>query len=577
MNATLALTLAVLVFGSAPAAAQAPSRATPSPSPAPTGALNGVVTSDEEGKQPVRRAVITIRGERDFEVITTTDQDGRFQQTGLPADRYTIIASRPSYLSITYGAKQTGRSGVPLLLAAGETRTISLVMPRGAVITGTVLGTDGLPAAGVTVTAMRPVIANGDRVLIGSAVAPAGQADDRGRYRIWGLPPDKYVIVARPAASMARGMAIGAEAGSERNVTYAPIYFPGTADLGAAQWLQVASGQELSGIDLPMQLLPSATISGVLATEDDSPLPAGVRLLVLRATTGLAPYDAGESVPVGSNGRFEAPSLPPGRYVVRLQNPVPALGSTLTGVVNGGFWARTEVELDGHPIKDLVVTLRRGFQLRGTIAFGSREGSPPPDPSAITVSLDAVTVDGVKPSSPPVVRPDSSGAFTISGLGPGRYRVNAVFPAIAARTIGWHLKSVSAGGEVLQGDVLEIPSTGVAGSISVVFGPTPNEVSGRLVVSDGTPAPDYFIVLFPADEMRWVNQSRNIQNTRPGTDGVFKFTNPPAGSYFLCALDDLQTADLADREFLRSLVPGAVRIQVEPDKPAILTLQVGKR
>jgi len=155
--------------------------------------------------------------------------------------------------------------------------------------------------------------------------------------------------------------------------------------------------------------------------------------------------------------------------------------------------------------------------------------------------------------------------------------VNAVFPAIAARTIGWHLKSVSAGGEVLQGDVLEIPSTGVAGSISVVFGPTPNEVSGRLVVSDGTPAPDYFIVLFPADEMRWVNQSRNIQNTRPGTDGVFKFTNPPAGSYFLCALDDLQTADLADREFLRSLVPGAVRIQVEPDKPAILTLQVGKR
>src|SRR5262245_57964082 len=378
----VSLTLAILMFAGAPQVPQAPARATPASSTKQTGTISGIVTTDDEGKQPVRRAVISIRGERAGELVTTTDQEGRFQQTDLPADRYTVTASRPAYLSIAYGAKQPGRSGVPLVLAAGAKRSISLVRPRGGAITGTVLGTDGLPAAGVTVTAMRPVIANGDRMLLGSSAVPPAQADDRGRYRIWGLRSDKYVIVAKPPTSMARGMAIGTD-NSERNLTYAPIYFPGTPDVGAAQWVHVTAGQELSGIDLPMQLLPSATISGVLATEDDAPVPAGLRLLVMRVATGLAPYDAGEVVSVGPGGRFEVPSLPAGRYLVRLLPPTPAPGSTPTAPVNGGFWARTEIELDGRPVKDVVVTLRRGLQLRGTVTFESREGLMPPDAGAI--------------------------------------------------------------------------------------------------------------------------------------------------------------------------------------------------
>jgi hypothetical protein len=571
---TLAIgAVALIVF--VPLAAAAQVAAPPAAAGPAVGTIIGMVSTDAEGKQPVRRAVISIRGERSGEVITTTGQDGIFQQTELAPDRYTITASRPAYLVASYGAKQTGRAGVPLVLKAGETRTISLVMPRASAITGTVIGIDGLPAAGVTVTALQPGVVNGDRVLVGSAVAPGVQADDRGRYRIWGLRPGQYVIVAKPTAAVA-SMAVGDDPALRRNVTYAPVYFPGTSDIGAARPVRVGLGQEIAGIDVPIQLVPSAVISGVMQTEDSTPLPAGVRLLLLRMTTGLAPYDPGEVVTPAADGRFEWPALPPGRYIVRLLVPTLAPGASPAGPANSGFWARTEVELDGRDIKDLVVTLRRGFQIDGSVTFESRDGIAAPDPAALTIYLEAVTVNGIKPASPGAVKPNASGTFTVTGLAPGRYRVSPGFPPMSGRTLGWYLKSVSLGGAVLAGDVLDVPSSGITGALSLAMTTAPTRVTGQLLVPNGSPATEYFIVLFPTDETRWANQSRNIQNTRPGTDGTFTLTNASAGTYFLCALDDLLTSDLADPGFLRSLTSSAIKVIVQDEQTVTLTLQIGK-
>ena len=75
-----------------------------------------------------------------------------------------------------------------------------------------------------------------------------------------------------------------------------------------------------------------------------------------------------------------------------------------------------------------------------------------------------------------------------------------------------------------------------------------------------TPAPDYFIIVFPADRTRWYSGSRHIQATRPGTDGRFSIANVGPGDYHLAAVTDVDQFEWFDPAFLDQLVPAAVKV-----------------
>jgi hypothetical protein len=57
--------------------------------------LSGVVLTDEHSRQPVRRAIVTIRGSGlGVSRSTITDDDGRFSFDTLPAGRFIVTAAR---------------------------------------------------------------------------------------------------------------------------------------------------------------------------------------------------------------------------------------------------------------------------------------------------------------------------------------------------------------------------------------------------------------------------------------------------------------------------------------------------
>ena len=76
-----------------------------------TGIIAGAVTL-EGGGTPVRHARVTLTGAglRPSRTATTNDQ-GQFSFPQLPAGRFTLGASKPGYVDITYGAKKPGRPG----------------------------------------------------------------------------------------------------------------------------------------------------------------------------------------------------------------------------------------------------------------------------------------------------------------------------------------------------------------------------------------------------------------------------------------------------------------------------------
>ena len=191
----------ILVLGlvAAPAGQQ---RDVPMTPPVGTAVVAGTVVTDETPPVPARRALLTITSIAGGDSRTTVSDDrGRFSFDALPAGRFTLTASKGGYVKSMYGATRAGGSGVALAVAEGQRTTGLLVtLVRGGVITGTLRDRRGAPVRNVRVYATRP----GTQVdlrhgLTDTDAGASAITDDRGIYRIFGLPPGDYIVLAVPA------------------------------------------------------------------------------------------------------------------------------------------------------------------------------------------------------------------------------------------------------------------------------------------------------------------------------------------------------------------------------------------
>src|SRR5688572_8897730 len=136
---------------------QTPARDTPAQPVSGSASISARVVTDEAAAQPVRKARVTLNGlSFQFGRTTTTDDSGAFTFVDLPAGRFQLQATKPGYLTASYGAMKPDRSGTPVTIVDGQRLTsLTMKMVRGGVMTGTVLDQRGQPAAGVSVSVLR--------------------------------------------------------------------------------------------------------------------------------------------------------------------------------------------------------------------------------------------------------------------------------------------------------------------------------------------------------------------------------------------------------------------------------------
>ena len=130
--------------------------------------------------------------------VMVTGTDGTYTFADLPAGRYRVRAEKPGFVTREHGQNvQPNQPGTTITVADGQRlRDIDIMLPKGTVLSGRVLDMSGEPVAEAFVAL---VPAEGKRVI--ATPANSGgmiRTDDRGYYRMPGVTPGAYYIVAEP-------------------------------------------------------------------------------------------------------------------------------------------------------------------------------------------------------------------------------------------------------------------------------------------------------------------------------------------------------------------------------------------
>ena len=246
-----AIAIVMLALASAGAVGQVQQPATQEPpSASNTGAITGkVVNESGQGLPNVSVRVRAISAQGPGEIVNT-DRDGGFKASGLQRGPHTVLAYMPAYTPLL----REPENRQPTLYQVGD--SITLVLIRGRVLTGKVTTSEGEPvvAIGVRVEMLRD--GNGRRIT-STPMYREGPTDDRGIYRIYGLPAGTYIVGAGGTHDYSR---TGINA-FESNI---PTHAPSSTRETAAE-ITVRAGEETTDVDIRYRAEFGRTISGIVS------------------------------------------------------------------------------------------------------------------------------------------------------------------------------------------------------------------------------------------------------------------------------------------------------------------------
>jgi hypothetical protein len=590
--------------------------------------IAGVVVTTDGTPQPVRRAIVELSGgPLSLSLNAISDDDGRFEIADVPAGRFTISASRASYVTIAYGASAPGRAGVPLVVEDGQRLTgIRLLLARGAAIAGTVRDADGEPMPGALVRLARR--SGVDRVTL----PLTAETDDRGGYRLFGLAAGEYFVVARapaPAAlyghlqvasseeidralqELARGGRDRGDltrplpmAASERSVAMTPVWYPSATSSEDATPISLRTGDERTGIDITMRLIPVTTLEGAVSLPSEPggrDWPSNLSVSLYPATVGVVAPVLLESPSRANGGRFRYGSVTPGTYFVVAQTLSAGMGAQLasTPAMRGAvppradyLWATDTVVTSGTDVTGVTLVLAPGLRMRGRIAIESTAGQRRPDVSTARVGITATWPGRGSAANarlaadvqfPIAVGPD--GSFDLPNLPPATYSFTCTMPSStpergaggpADQRRGWWLRSATIEGKDILDEPYTLDPSAAVPTVVLTLTDRHSSLSGAFQDATGRATSAITVLVFPTNPAWWGETSRRVRVQRPGTDGKYSFVDLAPGDYVLAAVTDMEPDAWRDPAFLRSLVDGGVRVTIGEGEQKTQDLRIGR-
>ncbi|HYT67906.1 MAG TPA: carboxypeptidase-like regulatory domain-containing protein [Vicinamibacterales bacterium] len=551
-----------------------------------TSRLRGRIVATDTGSA-VRRAQVRISGPEIGTKTALTDAQGRYEFRDLPAGRFNVSVSKSGFVTMQYGQNRPFEPGRPIELADAQVMDKGDVsLPRGSVLVGRIVDEFGEAVAEAEVTAMRMQFQNGKRRLVPSG--RNGQTNDLGQFRIYGLPPGEYYVSAslRNMSSMMIDMlggGPGGPTGSNQNSGYASTYYPGTPNPGEAQRVSVAVGQELGSVDIQLQPVRLAKITGTAVGSDGKPM-AGAMVMLMPTMKDAMQFMPGGTSRTNSDGQFTLNGVTPGEYLLQVQSMgaiMTAAGNAMTLAFSmtdrsGGSpqapaqereFAMASVNVAGEDISGMVVVGTRGAKASGTLSFEG--GMKPEGLTSIRVTAPSADLDSNPMPTFGANTVKDTGAFDVDGLVGGRVFRVANLPK------GWVLRRVTLNGEDMTDKGIEFkPGEDVSG-IDIELTNRLTSINGSVTDDKGQAQKDYTVVIFPEEQAKWtLPMNRWLVSSRPDQEGRFKFNALPPGTYYAIAIEYVASGEWQDPEWLARAAKRATRITLDEGSTKTLDLKL---
>lgn len=315
--------------------------------PRALGSVSGFVFCSDTNS-PARLASVVLRpvpstkanksGTGDTEGVEVravqTSIDGGFSIPQVAPGRYYVLATMEGYisplailgisdsdlLSPDEATKASLLTHVPtVVVEAGLAASVNVSLERGAAVSGTVLFDDGSPAPGLWVGLLARKKGKWAPVETGTAggMVQTVKTDDRGRYRISGIPAEEESLVkVQLMFSSSRNYLSknGSSFNDLGNYTLA-VYSGDAIRPGAAKPFALKIGEERPGEDVVLPLSKLHRVQGVVTMQRDGHV-------VNQATLSLVFADdkspAGQTRIANGETSFSFPFVSEGDYILRV-------------------------------------------------------------------------------------------------------------------------------------------------------------------------------------------------------------------------------------------------------------------
>ena len=497
---------------------------------APSGIIKGRIVIS--GGRAPKNTVVSIRslnstsgGPR----MTRVDSEGRFTFDGLRAGVYNILATAPGFIDENLATADM--SAWPRHFPGAQ---VTIRMVKGGVITGTIKDQKGDPVVGVNVRAVQI----GDQQSLMARFSGEShqvETDDRGIYRIYGLPAGEYLVAAGGRRTFGQFFSTNFDLD-------APTYYP-SSNRDTAVPVSVRSAEEAAGIDIRYRSAVGYSISGTLRHTIDSSSRMNISSISLFDLKTNSMVSLSSNNMNSSTHPFKFDGLADGEYELLASffsradtnwaagtKRVTVSGADVTGVeLSISTLSSIEGSIKLEPTAEKCD--KRGSQIVEMLLYATRESTGRTDASRLR---SMYTMNGAV---------NSNGTFRTRNLEPGRFRFVFHLPtdawylhdiqlpasqsskttaqaSAARKTVPWQGTGIIRPGEDLRDVVITIgqDAAGLSGSVTLP--------KGLSSVPEGLQ-----VHLVPVDREQANNVLRYYE-TLVQRDGLFTLSHIAPGRYF---------------------------------------------
>ncbi len=475
-------------------------------------------------KKPIPRTNVQVIDADDSRRIAdaTTDAEGTFHFEGLPAGRFKLATQHPRFVAYSF-------NGVLDVKADSKLPGLTLKLTPSSSIAGRVTDSDGDPIESAIVQVCRPAHFFTEERWLPST---AGRTDDRGVFRISGLPPGPYLILAQKPDS-----------------PYRQTYYPNTASAAEAQPLRVRLGEDLENLALTLPLRSKGVIRGVFRGAERAwiqaePPPSEHRVPYQREVSKLLHPET---------GAFEFRGLAPGRYRFQVMTGGPNMAARLL--------ATGEAEFTGEDIENIALAPVALGSLAGKVVY---DGERHAVPQVRLMSPDFTRGNNISPARPSA----ADGAFEFTNASPGQYKVGVQFGKRSA-----YVKSVRQGDREMLGKLIEVGAN-ANDPLTIVVSSKVAALKGMVERADPS-APPGVIVVEPLSRPVEADTFFGSRAALPQVDqnGAYEVSNLAPGKYRVFAFESINPFDAYNAAILKRLASQAAEVDLRESETRELNLK----